>query len=221
MKNTIEKRLAPKDELRVVAETSDSQPKIEGYAAVFNSDSVDMGFIERIAPGAFKSALKNADVRALINHDPNEIVGRTGQNLTLSEDEKGLKIEMSRPKGDSKRYEQLLADIESGFISQQSFAFTIEKESWEGIEEDTPTRTINKVGMLTDTSFVTYPAYPDTSVALRSLELARDEKSTNELRDKSSPPTADASRDASPSTAAPQPTKEDFINHIKNITRGV
>ena len=48
--------------LRVIRKDDGSLPKIEGYAAVFDSDSEDMGFIERIAPGAFKNALFNLKI---------------------------------------------------------------------------------------------------------------------------------------------------------------
>ena len=64
---------------------------IEGYAALYNSET-DLGvFRESISPGAFDDVL-NDDVRALINHDPSKIIGRTSSNtLELSTDEFGLK----------------------------------------------------------------------------------------------------------------------------------
>jgi phage head maturation protease len=68
-------------------ETRDSQTDestIEGYAAVFNSDSEDLGgFVERIAPGAFADVLED-DAYGLLNHNIDKILGRNKRNLTLT-----------------------------------------------------------------------------------------------------------------------------------------
>ena len=58
-------------------------------------------------------------------------------------------------------------NIQSGLVTQQSFAFTVEEDEW---NEDFTKRTVNKVGQIFDVSPVTYPAYADTTVALRSME---------------------------------------------------
>lgn len=162
-------------ELRVVRKDDGALPKIEGYAAVFNSDSEDMGFVERIAPGAFKGALKRSDARALFNHDPNYVLGRQSSGtLTLKEDKTGLFMSVQPPDTQLIR-DMVLSPIERGDITQQSFGFTIEADEWEGLETDKPIRTITKIRELWDVSAVTYPAYPDTTVGLRSLEAARAE----------------------------------------------
>ena len=77
---------------------ADEENKIVGYAAVFNQLYVDLGpFREKIAPGAFKKTIQEADVRALWNHDPNFVLGRTKSGtLKLQEDDKGLAIEYCR-----------------------------------------------------------------------------------------------------------------------------
>ena len=74
-----------------VRESEGDEMTLEGYAAVYNSET-DLGhFREVIKPGAFDDVLDN-DVRALINHDPNLILGRTTNGtLELSVDERGLK----------------------------------------------------------------------------------------------------------------------------------
>ena len=64
---------------------------IEGYAAVFDTFSRDLGgFKEIIRRGAFDNVL-NDDVRALFNHDANFVLGRTTSGtLTLKVDDTGL-----------------------------------------------------------------------------------------------------------------------------------
>jgi HK97 family phage prohead protease len=150
--------------------------KISGYAAVFNRDSENMGFIERIAPGAFKSAIRNGDVRALRNHNPDFIFGRQGVNMRLKEDDTGLWMEVDPV--DTPAYRSMAADIEAGLITQQSFGFTVEKDEWKDQDKETPKRTIVKVARLFDVSPITYPAYPDTSVALRSLDKIKKDAAT-------------------------------------------
>ena len=174
-KDDVELRVFP-TELRVARKDDGALPKIEGYAAVFNSDSEDMGFIERIKGGAFNGALKISDARALFNHDPNYILGRQSNGtLTLTEDKKGLHMSVQPPDTQLVR-DMILTPIERGDITQQSFGFTVESDSWSGLDTDKPTRTIEKVRELYDVSPVTFPAYQDTQVALRSLEAAKKDK---------------------------------------------
>ena len=72
-------------------------PVIAGYAAVFDSDSFDMGFIEQVDPRAFDKTIAEADVRGLGNHDPNWLLGRTRPgSLRLFVDQTGLGYEIDR-----------------------------------------------------------------------------------------------------------------------------
>jgi len=164
-------------ELRVVREQG-AQPKIVGYAAVFNSLSEEIAgmFREKLAPGAFKNALKNSDARALFNHDVNYVLGReSAGTLKLKEDDKGLWMEVVPPDTQLIR-DMVLAPIERRDITQQSFGFTVKRDAWEHVanSNELPLRTVVEVGRIFDVSPVTFPAYPDTQVALRSLELAKE-----------------------------------------------
>jgi len=173
--NTIERRYFPASELRVI---EDATPKIVGYAAVFNKRSENLGYgdwqvFETISPGAFKNSLKKSDARALFNHNPDYVLGReSAGTLKLKEDKEGLHMEVTPP--DTQLGRDLLVSIKRGDITQQSFGFTIAQDSWrEDKKEKIAYRTIEEIGNLYDVSPVTFPAYPDTSVALRSLENAR------------------------------------------------
>ncbi|WP_396631595.1 HK97 family phage prohead protease [Lysinibacillus sp. A4] len=142
---------------------------IEGYAAVFNSPTDIWGmFTEIIAPGAFADAIaSNDDIRALFNHDWNNVLGRTKSGtLRLSEDARGLKFEVDLPNTTLAR--DLSESLRRGDISQCSFGFVPTSETWD-YEPEIPVRTINTVE-LHEISVVSIPAYEDTEVTLRSKE---------------------------------------------------
>tara|TARA_R110000765_G_scaffold225396_2_gene329404 strand:- start:525 stop:2363 length:1839 start_codon:yes stop_codon:yes gene_type:complete len=142
---------------------------IEGYAALYNNET-DLGaFRESISPGAFDDVLAD-DVRALINHDPSLIIGRSSAGtLQLSTDEHGLKYVVKL--GEQQYAKDLYTSIKRGDITQSSFAFTIQDQTW---SEDRSTRKVEKVGKLLDISPVTYPAYKSASVAARNEEQPKE-----------------------------------------------
>lgn len=141
---------------------------VEGYASVFNSMSEDLGgFREIILPGAFSNVLDN-DVRALYNHDSNYLLARTTSGtLELKEDDKGLYYRFEMP--NTSYGNDMLELFRRGDLSQSSFGFTVEKDSWR-MEEGQHVRYIERVGSLFDVSPVVYPAYTAASSGLRSAE---------------------------------------------------
>lgn len=155
------------------AEDVDGRPQIRGYAAVFNSLSEDLGgFREVIRPGAFARGLAKADVRALINHDRNLVLGRnTAGTLRMLEDSRGLRVEVDPP--DTSYARDLMESMKRGDISGMSFRFYVDEDGdeWRS-EPDGVIRELRSVS-IDDVSVVTYPAYPDTTVAVRSLDEFR------------------------------------------------
>jgi len=141
---------------------------VEGYASVFNSMSEDLGgFREIILPGAFKNALGD-DVRALYNHDSNYLLARTTSGtLELKEDDKGLYYRFEMP--NTSYGNDLLELYRRGDLTQSSFGFTVDKDSWR-MEEGQHIRYIESVSSLFDVSAVVYPAYVSSSSGLRSAE---------------------------------------------------
>jgi len=163
----LEVRILPQAELRL--NQSDDQPStVEGYGAVWNSDShvlsSEIGpFIEQFAPGAFSWG----DVRALYNHDSSQMpYARLGAGtLALTQDDKGLKYRFSP--ADSPRGKDLLAAIQRGDINQSSVGFFVDKDKWTQ-DGQTRRRTILKATLI-DVSPVQEAAYPSTSVSVRSF----------------------------------------------------
>lgn len=147
-------------------ESNDEGSKIVGHAAVFNEEARIFDFQEKIAPGAFRSSIKEDDVRALFNHDSNFVLGRnTAGTLDLKEDKKGLAIEIDPP--DTQFARDLMVSMERGDITQMSFGFQVVAEEWEANDDGPDVRTLKEVRLF-DVSPVTYPAYEGTDVAVRS-----------------------------------------------------
>lgn len=147
---------------------------LRGYALKFGQ-RYDMGwFEEEIAKGALKDT-DMTDVRALFNHNPSFVLGRTtAGTLRMKLDDIGLVYEVDMP--DTQAARDLMVSIERGDINQSSWAFELdyndeESEMWQrGAGDSKTTRTIKKVKRMYDVSPVTYPANPDTTAAARSFD---------------------------------------------------
>lgn len=144
---------------------------LRGYAAVFNSRSEVLGWYREILmPGAFAAPIsERQDVRALLNHDPNFVLGRTTNGtVRLSQDGTGLLSEIDLP--DTLSARDLSTSIARGDINQMSFAFSTRDYEWD-IEDGDYVRVVRSVRNLYDVSPVTYPAYQATSIGLRAASL--------------------------------------------------
>jgi HK97 family phage prohead protease len=149
----------------------DAEPVIEGMAAVYNSMSKDLGgFRESIEPGFFENVLKD-DVRALFNHNPDLVLGRTkAGTLSITDTERGLQVQIRPP--DTQAGRDALTLIRRRDVSQMSFAFKVREGGDEWIKSKDGIRRVLKRGgaeRLYDVSPVTYPAYARTSVTARSM----------------------------------------------------
>lgn len=144
---------------------------IVGYTAVFEKFSQDLGgFIEKIRRGAFEGVLSD-DVRALKNHDSNYLLGRNKSGtLRMEEDELGLRVEIDLP--DTQVGRDTAEEIARGDMDGMSFSFITDVDQWDDSGE-VPVRTILRVRSLFDVGPVVYPAYTDTSAAMRGLAAHR------------------------------------------------
>ncbi len=152
-----------------------------GYAAVYGAVA-DLGdFKETISRGAFATVL-DADVRALLNHDPNQVLGRTKSGtLRLYDEPRGLRFEIDVP--DSPLGENVRAAVRRGDIDGASFRFRVGEDRWSG-----DLRTIDSVAALHDVTLATYPAYPDSSVELRSRPNPATRSEDTDMSDSSTSP---------------------------------
>lgn len=162
-------------EVRMVEDKGEEIPVIRGYALKFDEESEDLGGFTEIID---RKALENtdmSDVRALFNHDPNFVLGRTTNGtLKLEIDDVGLRYEITP--SDSQIIRDLVyTPIKRGDVNQSSFGFivTSEDSEWERRDEGPWKRTITNIRELFDVSPVTFPAYRQTEATARSLEAAK------------------------------------------------
>jgi HK97 family phage prohead protease len=136
-----------------------------GYASVFNSPSEDLGgFVEYVAPGAFKRSLQSRnEVKLLWNHDSGEpLASLRGGTMQLVEDERGLKVTAKLP--NTTRGRDVAELLRTNVISEMSFGFNVIKDSW---SRDGQTRTLESVRLF-EVSVVSFGAYKSTSASVRS-----------------------------------------------------
>lgn len=195
---------------------------IEGYAAVFDSNSEPiMGmFTERIQRGAFKNVLAtNPDVRLLQNHEGLALARTTNGTLALNEQPRGLFYRANLP--DVQQAEDLYQLVAGGYVDQNSFAFRVAKggDIWScqcgdplGYEcdctADQVVRTITNISDLYEVSVVTFPAYRATTVtAARSSEPGGEQaaQASDEEQRKQAPPVE----------ASPQRSTSGIATHIR------
>lgn len=151
---------------------------ISGAAAVFSQTSQNLGgFVEQIAPGAFARTLQTADVVALFNHDPSQILGRTSAgNLRLSESDLGLMYEVTVPA--TRAGLDAAENVRAGLVTGSSFAFRAVNDTWSETDTGFPLRTVTEAALF-DVGPVTFPAYlqteqGDAALAVRSFCAAHD-----------------------------------------------
>lgn len=164
-------------------DATDEQPaQIKGYASVFNSPTIIAGcWKEQIESGAFSKTLNEDDIRALFNHNWDNVLGRNkAGTLMLNEDEHGLAFDVDLPQTTVAK--DLSISMDRGDINQCSFGFIPTIDEWDYSDPDMPVRTIKEV-QLFEISIVPLPAYDDTEASLvRSGAISDDLIKTIELK---------------------------------------
>ena len=182
MSNDIERRTTVSDatiEYRDMG-NGEKKPVISGYAAVFNSESRNLGgFVETIHPNAFDEVLaEGPDVIGVFNHDRNLLLGRTGNGtMKLTKDPYGLRYEIT-PNENTTIGRDVIEWVKDRTVVGSSFAFAIKRDggdSWStdgqrGIRK----REVRAIGLLEDVGPVVRPAYDTSSVVVsrRAIEMA-------------------------------------------------
>jgi HK97 family phage prohead protease len=156
-----------------VRKNPDGTRSLEGYFCTYGTLSHDLGgFREQLQTGCFDKSLRDQPITALVNHDDNKLLGKTGQNLTVASDSTGLRFSVD-PLPDTSYGSDLVALAEQGLVDSCSFGFMAVNEAWSTLPDGTPLRTITEA-IVFEGSVLAGPdaAYPNTSVSLRSMPAA-------------------------------------------------
>lgn len=152
---------------------------LTGRPIVYDSKT-DLGWYdETIARGALADTdLK--DVRFLVNHNTDMIpLARSRNNnanstMQMSVDDEGMSIRVDLDIEGNAEAKSLYSAVERGDIDGMSFMFVVDADSWDELESEHPSRTIEKIGKVLEVSAVTFPAYEATSLQARGLSEALD-----------------------------------------------
>lgn len=154
---------------------------ITGRPIVYDK-MTDLGWFNEIIERGALNKTNLQDVRFLVNHDTSKIpLARSRKNnknstMQLTVDDEGMSIRVTLDTENNADARSLYSAVQRGDISGMSFMFSIEREEWENLESDHPTRRIKEIGTVVEVSAVTFPAYEQTEISTRckeALESAR------------------------------------------------
>ena len=169
--------MLPSDLEHRLADAKVEGRQLVGLAAPYGRETRIGEFREVLAPGAFARTLgEGRDVVAMADHDPAKVLARTRSgSLELREESDGLHFRLTLP--NTTTGNDLKALAERGDLGGVSFGFRAIKDAWAG-----ELRTLHEVELHEISIVSSWPAYPDTTVALRSRERVGDRDRLGALR---------------------------------------
>lgn len=140
-----------------------------GYAAVFNSESQPLPWIETIEPKAFARSLgQDRDIKMFFNHNPNQLLGtRKAGTLRLTEDQRGLLVDADLPDTTSGRDLSVL--VKRGDVDNMSFTFKKDGPNGDAWSEDGSRRSLRSLKLFEVSPMTEWAAYQGTTASVRSL----------------------------------------------------
>ena len=163
----------------VRAEETERGHELTGMPIVFGSRT-DLGWYDEIIEAGALDVTDLKDVRMLVNHNTDMIpLARSRNNnenstMQLIPDDEGMKIRADLDTENNADAKSLYSAVGRGDISGMSFMFTVDKDSWDDIDTEHPTRHIRSISRILEVSAVTFPAYTQTSIQTRGLADALD-----------------------------------------------
>lgn len=163
-------------ELRAMRD-EDNGNYIVGVPIVFDRQT-DLGYYTEVID---RHALDNTDmkdVRFLVNHNTDMIpLARSRNNnanstMQMWVEEDGMHIRVNLDVERNSEAKSLYSAVDRGDVSGMSFMFSVDEDSWEGLDTEMPKRTINSIGKIFEVSAVTFPAYEQTSIQAADLSEA-------------------------------------------------
>lgn len=153
-----------------------TENRVQGHASVFNRLApIGRGY-EEIVPHAFNEVLRrNEDVRFLLNHNPDNLLGRTRSGtLRLGTDENGLVVDDDLPETTLGHDVRIL--IRRRDLTGFSFGYVPDTQSdtYRVAPDGRQITTRNNIIRMVDASLATYPAYEEADDAvLRAVDFTK------------------------------------------------
>jgi len=152
---------------------------LSGRPIVFGQRT-DIGWYDEVIEQGALDTTDLKDVRFLVNHNTDMIpLARSRNNnenstMRLSVDDDGMGIRVDLDTENNADARSLYSAVSRGDISGMSFMFTVDKDSWDDVNTEHPTRHIRSIQNVLEVSAVTFPAYTATSIQARGLSEALD-----------------------------------------------
>ena len=152
---------------------------LSGRPIVFGQRT-DIGWYDEIIEQGALDTTDLKDVRFLVNHNTDMIpLARSRNNnenstMQMSVDDDGMAIRVDLDTENNADAKSLYSAVSRGDISGMSFKFTVDKDSWDDVNTEHPTRHIRSIQSVLEVSAVTFPAYSQTSIQARGLSEALD-----------------------------------------------
>ena len=138
----------------------------------------DLGWFDEIIDRGALDYTDLKDVRFLVNHNTDMIpLVRSRNNnenstMQLIPDENGMGIRVDLDTENNAEARSLYSAVQRGDISGMSFMFSVDKDSWDDVDSNHPTRHVRSIKKVLEVSAVTFPAYTQTSIQTRGLSDA-------------------------------------------------
>ena len=164
-------------DFEVRAEETDKGHTLTGRPIVFGQRT-DLGWYDEIIEQGALDETDLKDVRFLVNHNTDMIpLARSRNNnenstMQLITDAEGLAIRTDLDVENNTDAKNLYSAVNRGDITGMSFMFTVDRDSWDDIDTDHPTRHVRSIKKVFEVSAVTFPAYSQTSIQARGLSDA-------------------------------------------------
>lgn len=179
--STVEQRFVEVADIEIRDAVTGDGMGFRGYAAIFDSPSEPLPFIERIKPGAFARSLKSRnEIKMFVNHDMGRVIGsRRAGTLRLTEDAKGLAVDADLP--DTTDGRDLSVLLQRGDVNSMSFGFSVPRGgdffNAAGTERELRDVRLHEVSVVTG-----FPAYTATSAYVRSLDALSEKTGLDAVR---------------------------------------
>lgn len=150
---------------------------LTGRPIVFGQRA-DLGWFDEVIDAGALDVTDLKDVRFLVNHNVDMIPLARSRNNTdnstmqMSVDGDGMVIRVDLDTENNADAKSLYSAVGRGDISGMSFMFSVDKDSWDDVDSEHPTRHVRSIARVLEVSAVTFPAYSQTSIQTRGLSDA-------------------------------------------------